>query len=246
LVHGFPFDHTVWRHQLAALSRWKRIAPDLRGVGGSTAPPLSPTVADGWSMARYADDLVAVLDALGVGAAVVCGLSMGGYVLFELLRRHPERVRALILAGTRPDADSAEAKRNREALAALAEREGQDAVAEQLLPRLVAPQTPATQPEVVTQVREMARRWSVAGLVGALRAARDRPDSTDTLRGVRVPTLVLVGSDDAVAPPSVAEAMANLVPGAHYQVVPAAGHLAPLEQPLVTGRLLADFLGALT
>jgi 3-oxoadipate enol-lactonase len=242
LVHGFPFDHTVWRHQLAALSRWRRIAPDLRGAGASTAP----AAADGYSMERYADDLVAVLDALGVESAAVCGLSMGGYVLFELLRRHPERVRAVILAGTRPDADSAEGKRNRAALADLAEREGQDAVAERLLPRLVAPQTAATQPEVVEQVREMARRWSVPGLVGALRASRDRPDSTDTLRGVRVPTLVLVGSDDAVAPPAVARAMADLVPGAQYQIVPAAGHLAPLEQPLATTRLLADFLSALT
>src|SRR5213596_4340495 len=92
-VHGFPFDRTMWRHQLAALSRCKRIAPDLRGVGASTAP----AGADGYSLARYADDLVAVLDTLGVGSIAVCGLSLGGYVVFELLRRHPERVRAVIL-----------------------------------------------------------------------------------------------------------------------------------------------------
>src|SRR5205807_8595372 len=100
-VHGFPSDRTVWRHQLAALSRVRRIAPDLRGVGGSGVPPG----ADGYSLTRYADDLVAVLDALGVRQAVVCGLSMGGYVTFELLRRHPARVKALILADTKPQAD---------------------------------------------------------------------------------------------------------------------------------------------
>src|SRR5204863_385064 len=119
---------------------------------------------------------------LGVREAVLCGLSMGGYVIFELLRRHPGRVKAMILADTKPQADSVEAKRGREELTRVAEQEGQDAVIEQLLPRLLAPATQATQPEVVGQVREMARRWSVPGLVGALRTLRDRPDSTETLR----------------------------------------------------------------
>ena len=240
-VHGFPFDRTVWRHQLAALSRVRRIAPDLRGVGGSGAP----AGADGYSLTRYADDLVAVLDALGVRQAVVCGLSMGGYVIFELLRRHPARVKALILADTKPQPDSVEAKRGRDELTQVAQREGQDGVIERLLPRLLAPDTLTTQPEVAAQVREMAGRWSVPGLVGALRMLRDRPDSTETLRGVRMPTLVLVGSEDEIAPPDTARAMAQLIPAAQYHVVPAAGHMAPLEQPLATSRLLADFLRGL-
>lgn len=236
-VHGLPFDRTVWRHQVAALARAKRIAPDLRGVGESSAGG-----SDGYSLARYADDLVAVLDALGIRAAVVCALSLGGYVTFELLRRHPERVRALMLVDTKPDAESAAGKRGRDELAALAEREGQEAVVERLLPRLLAPATRTTQPEVELQVREMGRRWSVPALVGALRAARDRPDSSDTLRGVRVPTLVLAGEHDQLSPPEAARTMAALIPGAQCHVIPAAGHLAPLEQPLATGRLLADFL----
>ncbi len=240
-VHGFPFDRTVWRHQLATLSRVRRIAPDFRGVGDSGAPPG----ADGYSLPRYADDLVAVLDAVGVRQAVLCGLSMGGYVIFELLRRHPERVKALILADTKPEPDSAEAKRGREELTQVAQRDGQDAVIERLLPRLLAAATQATQPEVAGQVREMAHRWSVPGLVGALRTLRDRPDSTDTLRGVRVPTLVLVGSEDQIAPPDTARAMAQLIPGAQCHVVPAAGHIAPLEQPLATSRVVADFLRAI-
>lgn len=232
-VHGFPFDRTMWRHQIAALARCRRVAPDLRGVGGSTAPP------DGHSLARYADDLIAVLDALGVGQAVVCGLSMGGYIAFELLRRHANRVKALALVDTKPEADSAEAKRGRDELVAVAQREGPGAVVERLLPNLLARDA---QSEVVTQVREMAGRWSVPGLVGALRVLRDRPDSTDTLRQVRVPTLVLVGGEDRIAPPDTGRAMAALIPGAQFHLVPGAGHLAPLEQPLVTSRLLADFL----
>jgi len=239
-VHGFPFDRTVWRHQLATLSRVRRIAPDLRGVGDSSAPDV-----DAYSLTRYADDLVAVLDALGVRQAVLCGLSMGGYIIFELLRRHPERVKALILADTKPEPDSAEAKRGREELTQVAQRDGQDAVIERLLPRLLAAATQTTQPEVAGQVREMARRWSVPGLVGALRTLRDRPDSTKTLRSVRMPTLVLVGSEDEIAPPEAARAMAQLIPGAQCHVVPAAGHIAPLEQPLATSRVLADFLRAI-
>ena len=240
-VHGFPFDRTVWRHQLAALARVRRIAFDLRGVGGSSAP----SAADGFALARYADDVVAVLDALGIRAAVVCGLSLGGYITFELLRRHPERVRALVLGDTKAEADDADAKRARDELALLAEREGPDPVIERLLPRLVSPTTLATQPEVVAQVREMARRWSPASLGGALRAARDRPDSTETLRAVRVPTLVFGGQDDAISPARAIKAIAALVPGAECHIIPAAGHLAPLEQPLATGRVLADFLGGL-
>src|SRR5881398_1176066 len=140
-VHGFPFDRTVWRHQLATLSRVKRIAPDLRGVGTSGAP-----ASDGYTLARYADDLVAVLDALGIRAAVVCGLSMGGYVIFELLRRHAERVRAIVLADTKAEPDAVKGRRGRDELAALAGREGPDAVIDRLLPRLLAPATLATQP----------------------------------------------------------------------------------------------------
>lgn len=240
-VHGFPFDRTVWKHQLAALPRVRRIALDLRGVG---APPAS-AAADGYALQRYADDLVAVLDALGARQAVLCGLSMGGYVIFELLRRHPDRVQALVLVDTKPDPDSADAKRGRDELAQVAERQGPDAVIERLLPRLLAATTLATQPEVVEQVREMARRWPVPALVGALRVLRDRPDSTETLRKVRVPTLVLVGSEDQIASPDAARAMAQLIPGAECHVVAAAGHLSPLEQPLVTSRLVADFLRAL-
>src|SRR5205807_7683874 len=142
-VHGFPFDRTVWRRQLAALSRVRRIAPDLRGLGGLGAPPG----ADGYSLTRYADDLVAVLDAVGVRQAVVCGLSMGGYVTFELLRRHPARVKALILADTKPQPDSVEAKRGRDEMTQVVQREGQDAVIERVLLRLLVPDTLTTHPE---------------------------------------------------------------------------------------------------
>jgi 3-oxoadipate enol-lactonase len=241
LVHAFPLDRSMWMHQLAALSRCKRIAPDLRGAGASTAPPLDA----GYSMARYADDLVAVLDAAGVDRAVLCGVSMGGYVAFELLRRHPDRLRALVLCDTKATADSPDAKRGRDELAVVAEREGIAAVADRLVPRLLAPVTRATQPDVESFVRAIILRTSVAGVVGALRALRDRPDSTDLLPRIGVPTLVLGGADDEISPPAGMRAMAAAIPGAQFATIASAGHLAPLEQPVATSRLLAEFLGAL-
>jgi len=238
-VHGFPFDRSVWKHQVAGLAHCRRIALDLRGAGASTAP------AGGYSMSRYADDLAAVLDAVGVDRAVVCGLSMGGYVTFELLRRHPQRVRALILCDTKPEADSPRARHDRDELAAVAEREGAAAVAERLVPKLLAPATRAAQPDVVRQVWAMIQRTSVTGIVGALHALRDRPDSTPLLPHIRLPTLVVGGADDEISPPAVMRAMAAAIPGAQFTTIPAAGHLTPLEQPLPTTRRLAEFLDAL-
>ncbi len=237
-IHGFPFDRTMWRHQLAGLSRWKRIALDLRGAGASSAP------ADGYSVARYADDVVQVLDVLGIDRAVVCGLSLGGYILFDLLRRHAGRIRAAVLCNTKATADSPEARRGRDEMAALAEREGVAAVAERLLPQLLAPATVAAQPDVVTHVRDMIGRTPLPGLVGALRALRDRPDSTPMLDSIGVPVLAVAGAEDKIAPVDVMRAMAAAIPGAQFAVIPAAGHLAPLEQPLATSRVVADFLDA--
>src|SRR2546430_7964172 len=161
---------------------------------------------------------------------------MGGYLVFDVLRRHPERVRAIVLADTKAEADAEEGKRARDELAAVAEQQGQDAVTDRLLPRLLAPATLATQPEVATQVREMARRWTVPGLVGALRVLRDRPASTAPLPALRVPTLTVVGQEDQVSPPDAAHAMAALIPGARCHLIPAAGHPPPPPQPPPTRR----------
>ena len=185
------------------------------------------------------------LDALEVRRAVVCGLSMGGYIAFELLRRHPDRVRALILCDTRASADAADARQRRDELAGLATREGPDAVGERLIPNLLAASTRADRPEVLEQCRAMGRRYTVAGMAGALEAMRDRVDSTDLLSKIAVPTLVMVGAEDPTSPPAVMKVMADAIPGARYVVIPGAGHVSPLEQPLTSSRVIADFLDGL-
>jgi 3-oxoadipate enol-lactonase len=238
LIHGFPLDRSMWAHQIATLARWRRIAPDLRGCGFSDAPE------QGYTMAAYADDLVRLLDRLRAERAVVAGHSMGGYVAFEMLRRHRERVMGLILVDTRAGADTSEGRKGRDALIEVARTQGPAAVAEHLLPRLVGRSTQRTQPQVLEQVREMARRTPVPGMVGALTAMRDRPDSTPHLAAIDVPTLVVVGEEDELTPPPMARAMTSAIPSAAMTTIPGAGHLAPLEAPTAVTRVIAEFLEA--
>lgn len=241
LIHGFPLDHLLWRHQLSALSRWQCVAPDLRGAGASHGPD-SP---DEYSVAHYASDLIRLLDDSQIDQTVVCGLSMGGYIAFELLRQVPKRIRALILCNTKAVADTPEGKRGRDALAARAQKEGARGVAEELVPKLVARATRERQPDVVREVTEMIERQPVSGIVGALRALRDRPDSTPLLARIRVPVLVVAGDDDQIVPAAGMQEMAGAIAGARFVVIPGAGHLPPLEQPAALNRILADFLGQL-
>jgi YbgC/YbaW family acyl-CoA thioester hydrolase len=236
LVHGFPLDRTLWAHQVATLGGWRRIAPDLRGMGLSDAP------ADGYSIAAYADDLVRLLDRLRAKQAVVAGLSMGGYIAFELLRRYRDRVAGLILVDTRADADGEEGRAGRDAVIRIAQAEGSRAVAERMLPRVLGRTTQQTQPVLVEQVREMMARAPVAGVIGALGAMRDRADSTPLLPSIDCPTLVVVGQEDEMTPPSVARALADAIPSAALTMIPSAGHLSPLEAPTAVSRVLAEFL----
>jgi 3-oxoadipate enol-lactonase len=233
LVHGFPLDRTLWAHQVATLAGWRRIAPDLRGMGASDVP------GDGYSIAAYADDLVRLLDRLQVTRAVVAGLSMGGYVVFDLWRRYRSRVAGVILVDTRADADSAEGRAGRDAMIQLAQSEGSRAVAERMLPRVLGRSTQQTQPNLVEQVREMMARAPVGGVIGALRAMKERPDATPLLPTIDVPTLVVVGQEDELTPPSAARALTDAIPFAAMTVIPGAGHLSPLEAPTAVSRVLA-------
>jgi 3-oxoadipate enol-lactonase len=239
-VHGFPLDRTMWRAQIESLKGCRRIAPDLRGMGQSDAPDL------GYSMNIYATDLAGLLDALDIENVVLCGLSMGGYIAFEFLRHWRSRVRGLVLVDTRAGADSTEARRARDTSAASARDGGPAAIAEMMLPKLLAPSTLAEQPDIVERVRQMILHTPVAGIIGALAAMRDRPDSESLLPTLGdIPTLIVVGEADTVTPPEQAEAMARAIPGAQLAVIRGAGHLSPLERPDEVSRRLAEFVGEL-
>ncbi|HEX6536356.1 MAG TPA: alpha/beta fold hydrolase [Gemmatimonadaceae bacterium] len=239
LIHGFPHNRGLWAPQLAALSQVCRcIAPDLRGFGDSDggAP---------YSMDRYADDVAALLDALGVERAVVGGLSMGGYITLAFWRRHRERVLGLILADTRAAADDAAGRERRRAMIALARREGPEAVAGAMIESTLGKTTRQRHPEVVGAVHAMFAAASVSAIVGALEAMLDRPDSTPTLATIDVPTLIVVGDEDAISPRREAEAMRATIAGSRLEVIPGAGHASNVERPAAFNAVVTDFVRSL-
>jgi len=237
-LHGFPHDRTLWAHQRTALAaRVRCIVPDLRGFGESDG------VAH--DIDSYADDAVALLDALAVEEAVVCGLSMGGYIAMGMWRRHADRIRGLVLCDTKAGADSTEQRAARNTMIAMARTDGAAAVAAAQIAKMVGEQTHRERPETVQSVLAMMGRQSVGAITGALQALRDRPDSRETLASITVRTLVLVGEHDVLTPPAEAQAMMALIPahaGARMETIEGAGHLSCVERPAAVTHALADFL----
>ena len=242
LLHAFPLARSMWRPQVEALQGDHRmIAPDLRGFGGSRGFTDAPSVE------AMADDVAALLDELKVrGPVVLGGLSMGGYVALAFARRHPARLRGLVLADTKADADDAAGRANRDRLVALADKDGARAIIDQMLPKLLGADTTARRPEVVEEVRSIASRQTAAGIVGALKGLRDRPDANPGLGAIRVPTLVLVGRDDTLTPPAKSEELASRIADARLVVLDGAGHLSNLEQPDRFNAALRSFLQSVT
>ncbi len=239
LVHGFPVDRHLWDAQLAGLSSQVHVvAPDLRGAGASAVPP-GPYTVD-----QYAADLVALLDHLAIRKTVLAGLSMGGYIALAFWRRYPERVQALILCDTRAEPDSEQGRANRDAAIKKVQQEGVEALADEQMRLLLAPASQAD-----TRLAGRARAMMVAqpapGVVAALGALRERPDSQPTLPTIAVPTLVLVGAEDKVTPPEQARAMRDAIPAARLAIIPGAGHFSPLERPRGVNRALVRFLSDL-
>ncbi len=241
LVHAFPLCREMWAQQVAALSdKYRVLTPDVLGFGGSPVP------AGGWSLDAMADALAEFLTGIGVSGPVVFGgLSMGGYIALAFARRHPGRLRGLILADTRAEADTPEARANRDKTIAFARANTAEAVVEQMLPKLLAERTRSGRPEVAAEVRRMGSAQTVDGVAAALAAMRDRPDATPGLRDIRVPTLVLVGSEDVATPPDAARTLAGGIPGAKLEQLPGVGHLSNLEAPEAFTAAVRHFLDGL-
>ncbi|MES3035230.1 MAG: alpha/beta fold hydrolase [Gemmatimonadota bacterium] len=239
LLHGFPHDRGLWSAQLAAAEHafpdTRILMPDLPGFGRSSPLPSA-------SMDAYADALEPMLDAAGVERAVIGGLSMGGYVAFAFWRRHAARVRALILMDTKAPADTEAAREKRRALIDTVTQDGVGAVVPDMLPSQLGATTRSESPAVVERVEVMLRRAPASGVVAAVQALMERPDSTPTLGTITVPTLILVGDEDTTTPPADAIAMAAGIPGSRLVTVPGAGHLSPLEQPTVVNAAIGEFL----
>jgi len=236
-VHGFPLSQDMWRGQFSLADEHRVIAPDLRGFGDSETVPGTTT------MAQLADDCAALLDALGVAEPVVfCGLSMGGYVGWQFVRRHPQRLRALVLCDTRAAADTPEAAEGRMKMADHVRRHGTAAVAEAMLPKLFASETFQSRADVVAEIRSTIEQTTPDGLAAAQMGMAARDDARSLLPTIGVPTLVVVGRDDAISPVDEMRGIADAIPGARFHVIENAGHMSPLEQPAEFNRLLVDFV----
>lgn len=236
-VHGFPLDHTMWHAQAAAFSPTHRvILPDLRGFGASE------TVSGTLSMDRFADDLHALLEALSIVEPVtLCGLSMGGYIAWRFVDKYPARLRSLILCDTRAAADTPANAHNRLAMAERILNVGPEP-ATAMLPNLISTRTARQRPEILETLRETILSTSPEGIAAALRGMANRPDSTDLLPRIAVPTLLLVGADDRITPPDEMRQIAEAIPDAEFAEIPESGHMAPLENPTAVNAAIRRFL----
>jgi 3-oxoadipate enol-lactonase len=231
-IHGFPLASSMYEHQLA-IKRLRHVMPDLPGFGQSRSAVGDVTMDD------YARIAIELLDHRGIDRAVFAGFSMGGYICFALARLAPERLSGLILLDTRETPDTAEAKKGRYATIEKVKKEGIGPVIESMLPKMLTPDAP---PEMRERVREIMTSSTADGVIAALGAMAERPDSSPLLPKITVPTLIVVGEEDPITPPADAERMAQAIPGARLVRVPGAAHLANYQQAEVVNQAVARFM----
>lgn len=240
LVHGFPFSHAMWAPQLDVLKGKARVvAYDVRGHG-RTEP------GDGQlTLELFADDLLGLLDFLKIEKAVLCGLSMGGYIVLRAVEKAPQRARGLILADTKSEADSNEAKLKRAATVSAVKKDGVPAFAEGFMKAIFAPETLEKRRDLLELAKGLISANPPLGICGALLAMAGRTDTTPGLAKIAVPTLVLVGEQDTLTPPAAAKSLQENIPGAKLKVIPGAGHMSNLENPEAFNAALLGFLASL-
>ncbi len=236
-IHAFPVSKAMWQLQVDDLANAYRVVTiDLRGHGESEAVLWNDSLDD------YAADVIGLLDYLRISQATFIGLSMGGYTLFSIYRNYADRVKAMVLADTRAQSDSEEGKAGRRSMAQTAFNDGASAIADMMLPKLLAPSTMEHRTEIVEQVRQMILHTPTAGIIVDLMAMAARPDSTDLLRTITCPTLVIVGEDDQATPVTESQYIAKKIPGSTFVTIPHAGHLSNFEQPDAFNQAIRSFL----
>lgn len=239
-IHGYPLSRQIWRPQIEGLSvHVLSIAVDLRGHGGSF-PFEGP-----YTMDLLAEDCHQILDSLQLHRPVlICGLSMGGYVVFALYRKYPDLFMGMILTSTRPGADSPEGVANRKAAINNALEHGAGFIANGMLQKIVSPGTLSSKPDLVKTIHKIMADTSVQGIVGASQGMMMRPDSTTLLPQISCPVLIVHGTDDQIIPLREAEMMHQLIPHSHLVKITEAGHLLNLEQPEIFNQAILDFISS--
>jgi len=240
LVHGHPFDRSMWHPQAKAFaaSGWRVIVPDLRGYGESSV------IAGKTTFDVFVRDIAALLDQLNIRDAVIGGLSMGGQIVMEFCRLYPERVRGIVLAATFPQAETEEGKLNRTIMADRLLNEGMKPYAEEALSKMVAPRNLEALPAVAQHVRSMMQGAHPAGAAAALRGRAERPDYESTLGGVDVPALIVVGAEDSFTTRADAERMHSLLKHSELVWMEGVGHMPNLENELEFNAAVRRLLSA--
>ncbi len=237
LLHGFPFDRTMWASQTVRLRESMRvIVPDLRGYGQSALP------SDGFAVDKMADDVLGLIDRLVPDEPVdLGGLSMGGYIAFSIVARHPEKVRSLMLLHTKAEADTPDQAQGRIKNAeAVEQTDDVLPVVDAMLPKLFSSSTRQRRPGLIEAFRKVMHAANPTSVSGTLRALAKRPDRTGLLPTITQPTLVIAGDQDPISPPETMEALAQAIPGAQFHRIPDVAHMSPVENPeQVTQHMIA-------
>jgi 3-oxoadipate enol-lactonase len=236
-IHGFPFNKLMWTNQLNVLkSTYRCIAYDVRGHGQSDAGDAD------FSIDLFADDLLAFLDALKIKKAVVCGLSMGGYITLNAIQKQPERFAALLLVDTQCGADTAEGKEKRMKTIAFIKKNGLQIYAEESLKNLFAPASFQSHKQQVQFIHQTILNTPAEVICRTLQALADRRDSCTYLPKIKVPVCVIVGSEDKITPPAGAQKMADAINKSKVVIINNAGHLTNLEAPEEFNNVALEFV----
>lgn len=240
LLHPFPAHHELWLAAAQVLtSRYRVILPDLRGHGESDVGEGPATVE------KHAADLARVLDEAGIGRAVFCGVSIGGYILFEFWRRYRPRIEALVLCDTRSQGETAESRTTRLQSAADVLEHGTEKFVDGMIPRLLGKTTLATRPDLIAGARRMMLKMSPEDIAQVQRGMAERPDSNPILKTIDVPTLILIGEEDILTTVADGETMRQNIPGSQFKVIAKAGHYAVWERAEEVGKVIRQFIDSL-
>jgi 3-oxoadipate enol-lactonase len=236
-VHGFPYDHSMWDNQVDTFKgNYYCVTYDIRGLGKSY-------IGDGqYTMEAFVWDLFSVIDELHIENPVLCGLSMGGYIALRAVEKEPERFAGLVLCDTRPESDNNDGKVARSNAIDKINVEGVESFINDFVPKCFHNKTPERLNDMYEKTFATTKKQNSVGVKGALIAMLSRRDTTNSLKDISIPTLVLVGKKDALTPPDVMQEMAKKIKKSKYFVVPKAGHMAPLENPEFVNEKIEKFL----
>lgn len=236
-IHGFPFSHAMWAGQVEAFSKdYRCIAYDIRGLGQSEPGDNQ------YSIEGHVDDLLGLLDALGLKKVLPVGLSMGGYITLRALERAQERFLGAVLCDTRSEADTDEARIRRFAGMKAVKADGSKVFADNFVRAVFAAASFERSPEAVAMIHDVISRTPPVSIAGTLLALASRTDTTASLTRIALPTLIIVGEEDTLTPPAASRAMHERIPGSSLRLIPGAGHMSNLENPGAFNDALAEFL----